>query len=141
MFSELNINTTYFLNHKCRSWHGVDESSKIPSLQKLAAQALGPLLPLYCAACGSEFVGKSLKSVSADVLFELTISLANNNSSSSTSNNNNSEDSWPSTTITNWVVRAIMHVGLATGIVLRGRGGASFHSFLNDAMASDADLN
>ena len=98
-------------------------NNNVPSLQILAAQKLGPMLPLYCTACGAEFVGRSLKSISAKILSELTIALASANST--TTNNNNlgedEEDYWPSSPLmTNGVVRAIMHSSIATGIVVRG---------------------
>lgn len=101
--------------------------NSIPSLQTLAAQTLGPVLPLYCAACGSEFVGKSLKSISAEILSELTISLANNHL-----------EDWTSPFMTNGVVRAIMYSGMATGMVVRG-GGWTPHCNL-DMSAEDEDM-
>ncbi len=91
----------------------------VPSLQTLAAQTLGPLLPLYCTACGAEFVGKSLKSISAKILSELTIALASANSTTTNILGEEEEDYWYSS-ITNGVVRAIMYSGVATGIVVRG---------------------
>jgi hypothetical protein len=113
-----------------RSTTTTQQHDVIPSLQVLAARTLGPILPLYCTACGAEYVGRSLKSVSAEILSELTISLAN------TYHREEEDCCWPSTspimTMTNGVVKAIMYSGVATGIVLRGsidggEGGASHH--------------
>ena len=89
----------------------------VPSLQKLAAQKLGPLLPEYCAACGSDFVGESLKSVNCNVLEELSISLA----ASDWSFEGNQDDG--ATTLyatTDGVVKALVDSGVATGLVIRG---------------------
>jgi hypothetical protein len=85
---------------------------RVPSLQLLAAKALGPLLPVYVAACGHEFVGDCLKAVSARVLSELSISL-----SSCTSASNIEASVFPTT---DGVVKALVHSGLATGLSLRG---------------------
>ena len=88
----------------------------IPSLQMLAAHVLGPLLPEYCAAIGSHIVGEALTPVSDAVLAELAISLANSGGTN--------------TTITDGAVRALVHSGTATGLVLR----SGKHSLLNTMM-------
>ncbi|KAL9184249.1 hypothetical protein ACHAXT_002335 [Thalassiosira profunda] len=88
----------------------------IPTLQQLAARSLGPLLPMYCAACGSDFVGESLKSLSASVLAELAISLANSDWSSQ----KNFEQGDNIFATTDGAVKALVHSGVATGLVLRG---------------------
>jgi len=80
----------------------------IPSLQMLAAHRLGPLLPEYCTAIGSHTVGEALTPVSDTVLAELATSLAN--------------ISGTHTTITDGVLRALVHSGTATGLVLKGGG-------------------
>jgi len=78
-------------------------TNSIPSLQKLATQQLGPILPIYCASLGNEFVGEALKSVSADILSQLSISLAKNNYHP-----------------TDGVVKALAHSGVLSEVVLRG---------------------
>jgi len=86
---------------KDESQHNTTNS--IPSLQQLAAQQLGPILPIYCASLGNEFVGEALKSVSADILSQLSISLAKNNYHP-----------------TDGVVKALAHSGVLSEVVLRG---------------------
>eukprot|EP00581_Thalassiosira_minuscula_P005753 CAMPEP_0183742680 /NCGR_PEP_ID=MMETSP0737-20130205/64822_1 /TAXON_ID=385413 /ORGANISM="Thalassiosira miniscula, Strain CCMP1093" /LENGTH=641 /DNA_ID=CAMNT_0025978271 /DNA_START=21 /DNA_END=1946 /DNA_ORIENTATION=+ len=88
----------------------------IPPLQMIAARALGPLLPMYCAAAGSDFVGESLRSVSASVLSELAISLA----MSDWSSERNSHQGGSIFATTDGAVKALVHSGGATGLVLRG---------------------
>ena len=82
----------------------------IPSLQHLAAQKLGPILPMYCASIGNEFVGESLKSVSADILSQLSISLAKNNPS----------DNDMLFATTDGIAKALAHSGVLSEVVLRG---------------------
>jgi len=89
------------------------KTNEIPSLQNLAARTLGPLLPMYAAACGNHFVGESLKSVSSSVLSELATSLAMSDWSSE--NNGNTMFA-----TTDGAVKAMVHSGAATGLVLRG---------------------
>jgi len=107
-----------------------NNDGRIPSLQKLATRVLGPLLPMYCAACGSDFVGESLKSVSVQVLSDLAIALAvsNNNNGdywSSSANTNNGrcdddDDNDGTFATTDGAVKALVRSGTATGLVVRG---------------------
>eukprot|EP00986_Skeletonema_menzelii_P007228 scaffold2826_cov152-Skeletonema_menzelii.AAC.4 len=88
--------------------HDKQESDNINNsftLQKLAAQRLGPLLPMYVAACGHEYVGNALQSVSSDVLCEISIALANS-----------------SQTITDGVIKSLVQSGVASRLVLKGTG-------------------
>ena len=82
-----------------------DNNNKILTLQALAAQRLGPLLPMYVAACGHEYVGNALQSVSSDVLCEISIALANSTQ-----------------TITDGVIKSLVHSGVASRLVLKGTG-------------------
>ena len=83
-----------------------DNNSKVPSLQKLAAQSLGAFLPIYVAACGHEYVGNALQSVSSDGLCEISISLANSLRTEAT--------------ITDGVLKSLVYSGVASKLVLRG---------------------
>lgn len=85
-----------------------DNINSISSLQNLAAQRLGPLLPMYVAACGHEYVGNALQSVSSDVLCEISIALANSPQSEST--------------ITDGVIKSLVQSGVASRLVLKGTG-------------------
>lgn len=85
-----------------------DNSNNISSLQNLAAQRLGPLLPMYVAACGHEYVGNALQSVSSDVLCEISIALANSPPSEAT--------------ITDGVIKSLVQSGGASRLVLKGTG-------------------
>lgn len=87
---------------------------RIPSLQSLAARVLGPLLPMYVAAFGHDFVGECLKSASPDILAELSISLAKSSSASL----HEAEEAMYATT--DGVVKALVQSGIATGLVLKG---------------------
>jgi len=98
---------------------GYSNRTQIPSLQKLAAQTLGPLLPMYCAACGSDFVGASLKSVSASMISELSISLAIADWSSR-NNGPGNHDGSAMFAMTDGALKSMVISGLATGLVLRG---------------------
>ena len=91
-------------------------ANSMPSLQQLASKTLGPLLPMYCAAIGSDFVSESLKSVSADILSQLSISLATSSDCWSSDKRNN--DNMIATT--DGTVKALVHSGVATSLVLRG---------------------
>ncbi len=82
--------------------------NNISSLQKLAAQRLGPLLPMYVAACGHEYVGNALQSVSSDVICEISIALANSPQSEAT--------------ITDGVIKSLVQSGVASRLVLKGTG-------------------
>ena len=77
----------------------------IPTLQQLCAAELGPILPMYCAAIGSVFVGGALKSVSAEILSDLAVSLATSSNDFAT---------------TDGSVKALVNSGVATGLVLTG---------------------
>jgi hypothetical protein len=96
-------------------------STTIPSLQLLAANVLGPLLPKYCAEIGSHTVGEALTPVSDAVLAELAISLANNSGVTNT-------------TISDGVVRALVHSGTATKLVFRS---GKKHSLFDTMMKED----
>jgi hypothetical protein len=88
--------------------HDNNTNRNVPSLQKLAAQCLGPLLPMYVAACGHEYVGSALQSVSSDILCEISIALANSPQSEAT--------------ITDGVLKSLVHSGVASRLVLKGTG-------------------
>ena len=87
---------------------------RVPSLQSLAARVLGPLLPIYVAACGHDFIGECLKSASPEILAQLSIALAK----SSMDYERNREETIYATT--DGVVKALVHSGLASGLVLKG---------------------
>lgn len=84
--------------------HKSDKDSSIPTLQTLAAQRLGPVLPMYVAACGHEYVGNALQSVSSDTVCETSIALASSTEA----------------TITDGVLKALVHSGVASRLVLKG---------------------
>ena len=84
--------------------HKPGKDNSIPTLQTLAAQRLGPLLPMYVAACGHEYVGNALQSVSSDILCETSIALASSTEA----------------TITDGVLKALIHSGVASRLVLKG---------------------
>lgn len=88
--------------------HDNNNINNISSLQKLAAQRLGPLLPMYVAACGHEYVGNALQSVSSEVLSEISIALANSPQSEAT--------------ITDGVIKSLVQSGVASRLVLKGTG-------------------
>jgi hypothetical protein len=90
----------------------------VPSLQIAAARALGPYLPAYCACCGADPVGGSLRSLSDAVLSELAISLASAPAEAS-SDGGVMTATAPFPT-TDGAVRALARSGVATGLVLRG---------------------
>ena len=91
--------------HGSSSTENSGSRTEVPTLQILAAKMLAPHLHGYVETCGHIFVGECLKSVSASVLSELSISLASNDSTSGTSDG---------------VVKAFVHSGSATGLVLKG---------------------
>jgi hypothetical protein len=68
---------------------------------------------MYVAACGHDFIGECLKAASPEVLAQLSISLARSSLQSS------DEDEAIYAT-TDGVVRALVHSGVATGLVLKG---------------------
>ena len=86
----------------------ITNNSSISSLQNLASRCLGPLLPMYVAACGHEYVGNALSSVSSDILCEISIALANSPQSEAT--------------ITDGVVKSLVQSGVASRLVLKGTG-------------------
>jgi hypothetical protein len=88
------------------------DMSRVPTLQSLAAQVLGPLLPVYVAACGHEFIGECLKSASPEILAQLSISLAKSSLGS--------DENEATFATTDGVVKALVHSGVATGLVLKG---------------------
>ena len=75
----------------------------VPSLQNLAARALGPWLPTYVAACGQEFVREALQSASSHVIAEASAALAASDM-----------------TTTDGSVKALAGAGMAEGLALRG---------------------
>ncbi|KAL3782506.1 hypothetical protein HJC23_013435 [Cyclotella cryptica] len=87
----------------------------VPSLQSLTARVLGPLLPVYVAACGHEFVGECLKSASPEILAILSVALAK----SAFASCHGQEDTMNYAT-TDGAVKALAYSGLATGLVLKG---------------------
>ena len=91
----------------------------VPSLQILAARALGPHLPAYCTSWGSDSVGGSLQSLSGDVLSELSVSLASASTTTAPSDVGDRATRMFVPT-TNGAVRALARSGVATGLVLRG---------------------
>ena len=103
-------NLKYVDNQSCVR----NKQNRIPSLQLLAAQVIGPLLPMYVAACGNDFIGDCLKSASPEVIAQLSISLAK----SSLASNQEKDDATYATT--DGVVKALVHSGVATGLVLKG---------------------
>ncbi len=80
--------------------HKPDKDNSIPTLQTLAAQRVGPLLPMYVAACGHEYVGSALQSVSSDILCETSIALASSEA-----------------TISDGILRALVHSGGVSRLV------------------------
>ncbi|KAL7466764.1 hypothetical protein ACHAXS_007045 [Conticribra weissflogii] len=82
-----------------------DSKSVIPSLQTIAAKVLASHLHAYVETCGHVFVGECFKSVHADVISDLSISLAKLNS-------------FPG--ISDGIVKAFAHAGSMNGLVLRG---------------------
>jgi len=101
-------------------------TNSIPSLQQLAARQLGPILPLYIASLGNEFVGEALKSVSADILSQLSITLAKNSSS----------DNDMLFATTDGVAKALALSGVLSELVLRG---APLPSLSDASMGSEDD--
>ncbi|KAL7427330.1 hypothetical protein ACHAXM_000803 [Skeletonema potamos] len=101
----------WLLTHDMQNHDKLDitTNSIVPSLQKIAAQRLGPLLPIYVAACGHEYVGSALQSVSPDILCEVSIALANSPQSEGA-------------TITDGVLKSLVQSGVASRLVLRGTG-------------------
>lgn len=94
----------------------------MPSLQMLAAHVLGPLLPEYCAAIGSHTVGEALTPVSDALLADLAISLAN---------------SGTNTTISDGALRALVHSGTATRLVLRSMNHSLFDTIIKEEAEKD----
>lgn len=117
--------------------------SGFPSLQTLAARALGPLLPMYCAACGSDFVGDSLKSVSANIISALALSLATSTCSDPPVNVDGNHENNPENALyatTDGVVKALVNSGVATELVLRGAPVSSVQAFAkNEEGEEDED--
>ncbi|KAL3775633.1 hypothetical protein ACHAWO_001900 [Cyclotella atomus] len=107
--------------------------NRIPSLQLLAAQVLGPLLPMHVAACGHDFMGDCLKSASPEVLAQLSISLAQSSSQSD-------EDEAIYAT-TDGVVKALVHSGVATRLVLKGAPLVQTNDFEHDEEESIQDTD
>lgn len=89
------------LRHENIKKHKPDKDNSIPTLQTLAAQRVGPLLPMYVAACGHEYVGSALQSVSSDILCETSIALASSTEA----------------TISDRVLRALVHSGGVSRLV------------------------
>ena len=95
---------------------------RVPSLQILSAKSLGPLLPMYVAACGHDVIGECLKSASPTVLAQLSISLAKS------SMEYEDEESIMYAT-TDGVTKALVYSGVATGLVLKGAPLVQSHYF------------
>lgn len=102
----------WLISHSFDADKCADRQSRVPSLQILAAQVLGPLLPMYVAACGHDFIGDCLKPVSPEVLAQLSISLAKSSFEA--------DDDEATFSTTDGVVKALVHSGVATGLVLKG---------------------
>lgn len=88
--------------------HENNTNNHVPSLQILAAQRLGPLLPMYVAACGHEYVGNVLQSVSSEILRQISIALANSSQTEAT--------------ITDGVLKSLVQSGVASRLVMKGTG-------------------
>ena len=111
-----------------------NQQSRIPSLQLLAAQVIGPLLPMYVAACGHDFIGDCLKSASPEVIAQLSISLAK-----SSLNTNQEDDAIYATT--DGVVKALVHSGVATSLVLKGAPLVHYQSNAENSIEENDDID
>ncbi|KAL7516105.1 hypothetical protein ACHAWX_001159 [Stephanocyclus meneghinianus] len=109
-----NLHQNDVLDNSTVTRNQYSTENSIPSLQSLTAQVLGPLLPVYVAACGHEYVGECLKSASPEIIAMLSVSLAR-----SSSEYYRQDDAMVYAT-TDGTAKALACSGVATGLVLKG---------------------
>ena len=107
--------------------------SRVPSLQILSAKSLGPLLPMYVAACGHDVIGECLKSASPSVLAQLSISLAKS------SMEHDQDDESIMYAATDGVIKALVYSGVATALVLKGAPLEQTYSFQSNKEREDIE--